>query len=109
MFCNECVKTAGNIVSELKRNTETAKFWSSSDENVISVDRKQNIFHFTVESSGALSPEVIVMDAFDVILKKFDNIAEAIEQKIGGIDTIEGISYGAERIALAGPFVNPWK
>ncbi len=47
-------------------------------ERMIRVDERDNKFYFTVESTGALSPEDIVLKAFSVLKQKLNLLKEAM-------------------------------
>jgi RNA polymerase Rpb3/Rpb11 dimerisation domain len=47
-------------------------------EKMIRVDERDNKFNFTVESTGALSPEDIVLKAFSVLKQKLSLLKEAM-------------------------------
>ncbi len=63
MFCKECEK-----ITDKKK------------EGIVFVEHRPNIFHFTVESTGAIPPEEIVMEAFDVLLRKLDTITHELKK-----------------------------
>jgi DNA-directed RNA polymerase II subunit RPB3 len=71
MFCQECVKTGTTIMEEITRR-------KNDTDKLIKVSHNPGVFHFTVESTGALAPEDIVMDAFEVILKKLAYVEDAL-------------------------------
>ena len=61
-LCNECIK----YTKELKVN------------NAIRVDEREDKFIFTVESTGALPPEEIVLKSFEVLAQKLKTVQELI-------------------------------
>lgn len=54
MFCEECVKTCDSI----------------GDKNIVTINADQKEFAFTVETSGSLKPEEIVLQALKVLEQK---------------------------------------
>lgn len=75
-LCNECVKYV-TVDLNLKENPEY-KDVNINWEKMIRVDEKDNKFYFTVESTGALSPEDIVLKAFSVLKQKLSLLKEAM-------------------------------
>lgn len=45
------------------------------------VIQKTDTFVFTVETTGSLQPQVIVMNALDVLVDKFNNLQAALGQE----------------------------
>ena len=62
MQCDECVKTAKAF----------------GKENLLTVDTEPEKFKFTVESTGALPPEVIVSEALRILSSKIQVCHDAI-------------------------------
>lgn len=58
MLCEECVKCAK----------------AGKQEGLIKVGTEDDKYIFTVESTGALSPQIIVSSAFEIILKKLGDV-----------------------------------
>lgn len=54
MFCDECVKTCDNI----------------GDKNIVTINASQNEFEFSCETTGALKPEEIVLNAIKILQEK---------------------------------------
>lgn len=81
MFCKEC---------------EEASHIDKSEEPLISVEHNMNVFHFTVESSGALSPEEIAMSAFEVLLEKFSMFESRLTTIGTQSEAALGISNGRQ-------------
>ena len=75
-LCNECVKYV-TVDLNLKENPEY-KDVNINWEKMIRVDERDNKFNFTVESTGALSPEDIVLKAFSVLKQKLSLLKEAM-------------------------------
>lgn len=71
MFCQECVKVGDGIMYEITKRKHDS-------DKLVKVSHNTGVFHFTVESTGALPPEDIVMDAFDVILKKINVVEDCL-------------------------------
>jgi len=67
-LCNECVKYV-TVDLDLNKNQEY-KDVNVNWERMIRIDENENKFTFTVESTGALSPEEIVLKAFIVLKTK---------------------------------------
>lgn len=67
-MCNECVKYV-TVDLDLNKNQEY-KDVNVNWERMIRIDENENKFTFTVESTGALSPEEIVLKAFIVLKTK---------------------------------------
>jgi len=62
MYCNECVYKAENFnVPEL-----------------VSIKQKQDRFIFTVESTGSLRPEEIVLSALNVLKEKLADLEQEL-------------------------------
>jgi RNA polymerase Rpb3/Rpb11 dimerisation domain len=47
-------------------------------ERAIRIDERDNCFYFTVESTGALQPEDIVIGAFNVLRQKLSMLKDSI-------------------------------
>lgn len=58
MYCNECKKKAQTY----------------GKPDLVAINQKLDRFHFTVETTGALKPEEIVLSALNVIKQKLTNI-----------------------------------
>lgn len=69
MFCNECVKKTEQFDPENRDPTP-----------LVYVRQKQDEFYFTVESTGAMPPEDIVMRALEVLMQKLANISECVSR-----------------------------
>ena len=63
-LCNECIKFTQEEEVQI--------------DNAITIDEKEDKFIFTVESTGALPPEDIVLKAFEVLARKCKTIQELI-------------------------------
>jgi DNA-directed RNA polymerase II subunit RPB3 len=68
IFCKECIYTG----QDLRKRPE--------DHLPVSVEHSQTAFTFTVESTGALQPKEIVMDAFAVLEDKIKRVKLAALQ-----------------------------
>jgi DNA-directed RNA polymerase alpha subunit len=75
-LCNECVKYV-NVDLDMGRNPEY-KDLNENWENMIRIGEKDNKFIFTIESTGALSPEDIVLKAFVVLRTKLQLLKDAM-------------------------------
>jgi len=62
-FCDECVKKGEQI---------------AKGSGLVSVNQKTDVFIFTVESTGSLSPEEIVLSAIRVIKDKLNTITNVV-------------------------------
>lgn len=71
---------------------EDAELYQYDDEHVekqvimgvpdlCQVIQKLDTFVFTVETTGSLQPQVIVMNALDVLVDKFNNLQAALGQE----------------------------
>ena len=58
-LCNECIKYVTEDLEEIKYETAP-----------VTIDEVQNKFIFTVEATGALPPERIVVDALHILKEK---------------------------------------
>ena len=95
MFCKECEKTGNNIMKGIRNRVD----WNDPDDNVIFVEHRPNIFHFSVESTGSLPPEEIVLDAFEVLFGKLDYITSELSKvEMEGDD--QGGMGGDQRMAF---------
>jgi DNA-directed RNA polymerase alpha subunit len=63
-FCREC--------QEYLEDTQ--------DENKIVIDQEPDRFFFTVESTGVLKPQTIVIKAFAILKKKLETLMSRIER-----------------------------
>ena len=64
MMCQECVKKANDL----------------GHEGLIKIDQDPEIYNFTVESTGCLTPADIVSKAFDILLKKLEVCEVAVKE-----------------------------
>lgn len=62
MYCDECVKVANSF----KENPE--------DDAVVTVQMREDKFIFSVETTGQLRPEEVVICALDVIREKLSSL-----------------------------------
>lgn len=65
-YCNECKKKAQSFGPKFA--------------DVVSINSKHDRFHFTVETTGALKPEEIVLNALGAIKDKLTNIQTHINE-----------------------------
>eukprot|EP01095_Lingulamoeba_sp_RSL-Kostka_P004088 TRINITY_DN1517_c0_g2_i1.p1 TRINITY_DN1517_c0_g2~~TRINITY_DN1517_c0_g2_i1.p1 ORF type:complete len:319 (+),score=85.06 TRINITY_DN1517_c0_g2_i1:97-1053(+) len=63
MYCNECTKYAEEI----------------GRPNLVKIKQKEREFIFTVESTGAIKPDEIVLSAMNILSKKFSDLKSHIE------------------------------
>jgi DNA-directed RNA polymerase II subunit RPB3 len=75
-LCNECARYISEDL-DLSKNEEY-KDVSENWDRMIRVDESENKFQYTVESTGALSPEDIVLKAFIVLRKKLQIMRESL-------------------------------
>jgi len=75
-LCNECVKYV-NVDLDFAKNEEY-KDVNENFENMIKIGERDNKFIFTVESTGALSPEDIVLKAFTVLRTKLQTLKDGM-------------------------------
>lgn len=75
MFCEECVRKGEAII------TKSSIAILNSLDNVVRINQIKDRFVFKVESSGALKPESILMEAFKLICVKIEDIKTAIVPK----------------------------
>ena len=71
-LCTECVKYIGSLKDEYREHH--VNWW----DNVARIDERDNCFYFTVESTGALQPEDIVLRAFNVLRQKLQMLISSI-------------------------------
>lgn len=64
-LCNECVKFVNDDLSSKKLSNRT-----------VTIDERQNKFIFTVEATGALPPERIVIDALHILKEKLKTLKD---------------------------------
>ena len=95
-YCEECqIKTQefikkkdkeeyNNLVSEKekegKKNIPENKGPSINYREVIKVEPKPNEFIFKVESTGALTPRKIIMEAFNILKSKFQEVDKMLNE-----------------------------
>ena len=64
-LCNECIKYVNEDLDKLKYETAP-----------VIIDEVQNKFIFTVEATGALAPERIVVDALHILKEKLKTLKD---------------------------------
>lgn len=69
MFCRECEKRCEEITDRV-------------DHDLLTVGRNSSKFLFTVETTGALAPEDVVLQALHVIRKKINSLQLEVQEKI---------------------------
>jgi DNA-directed RNA polymerase II subunit RPB3 len=72
VHCDECITMSEKIKSD------------QADENVVSIGLKPQRFYFTVESTGALRPEDIVLCAIEILEEKIKMIKNGVDKATGG-------------------------
>lgn len=72
ILCNECVKYL-NVDVDPNNNKQYNPEQKENFDRMIKVDERTDKFIFTVESTGSLSPEDIVIKAFSVLRTKLQN------------------------------------
>eukprot|EP01006_Ploeotia_vitrea_P026230 TRINITY_DN59208_c0_g1_i1.p3 TRINITY_DN59208_c0_g1~~TRINITY_DN59208_c0_g1_i1.p3 ORF type:complete len:222 (-),score=128.02 TRINITY_DN59208_c0_g1_i1:60-725(-) len=78
MYCKECVKKAEDL----------------GEVDLVRVASKPGRFIFTVESTGVLTPEYIVMKAFDVLNDKLQTLETAISSSVTGAHDDDHNAHG---------------
>lgn len=76
-LCNECVKYV-SVDLELPKNIEYESLGVQNWEKMIRIDENMNKYIFDVESTGALSPEDIVLKAFTVLKTKLQMLKDSM-------------------------------
>jgi len=71
MYCMECVVAGRNILSTTSAGVA---------DDLVSVKMVPDRFHFTIESTGSLPPEDILLSAFDILMKKLSDLGTALQQ-----------------------------
>ena len=70
VHCDECITYSEKIKLD------------QAEENIVSIGLKPQRFYFTVESTGALLPKDIVLDAIEILEDKILYISEGVEKTI---------------------------
>jgi len=73
MFCDECVKKSGEILSNYN---------DLKNETLVKVSTKKNQFVFVVETNGSLRPDEVVMVALKTLKNKLGVIKSELEKTI---------------------------
>jgi DNA-directed RNA polymerase II subunit RPB3 len=68
VLCDECIKFSEKIKLD------------QAEENIVSIGLKPQRFYFTVESTGALRPEDIVLCAIEILEEKILNISAGVDK-----------------------------
>lgn len=67
-----------NVDLELPKNKEYESLGPQNWDRIIRIDESSSKFIFTVESTGALSPEDVVLKAFTVLKTKLQMLKDSM-------------------------------